>query len=163
VFCHGVLQHTPNPRAAFDSLLRVLRPGGKISIDVYKKDWHVRPWKSKRLWRWLTTRLDHETLLRILRWYIPKWLPIDTALKSVPYFGNYLGAVVPCWNYFRRPELTKEQLVTWAIMDTFDALSPKYDIPASLGEVERWFRDAGITQFEVREGGNGVVGNGVKA
>jgi len=162
VFCHGVLQHTPDPKAAFRSLLRVLRPGGIISFDIYKRDWRIRPWKSKRLWRWLTTRLDHRTLLSVLQWYIPKWLPIDTALKSIPLFGNYLGAVIPCWNYFQRRELTKEQLVTWAIMDTFDALSPKYDIPASLREVRGWFKEAGISQYEVHEGGNGVVGNGVK-
>lgn len=98
-----------------------------------------------------------------MHWYIPKWLPIDTALKSMPYFGNYLGAVVPCWNYFHRKELSKEQLVTWAIMDTFDALSPRYDTPASLGQVRRWFKQVGFSHFEVREGGNGVVGNGVKA
>jgi SAM-dependent methyltransferase len=163
VFCHGVLQHTPSPEKAFHSLARVLKPGGRLSIDVYKKDLSIRPWKSKRLWRWLTTRMEHERLLALLRWYIPKWLPIDTRLKSIPLLGNYFGAVIPCWNYFRRKELTQEQLVTWAIMDTFDALSPKYDIPATLGDVRRWFRDAAFTQFEVRDGGNGVVGNGVKA
>ncbi|MCF8150181.1 MAG: class I SAM-dependent methyltransferase [Sulfuritalea sp.] len=162
VFCHGVLQHTPDPKASFMALCRVLRPGGRLSIDVYKRDWRIRPWKSKRLWRWLTVRMDQGNLLRFLEWFIPKWLPIDTALKSVPFFGNYLGAVVPCWNYFRRPELSKQQQRAWAIMDTFDALAPRYDIPASLGEVRSWFSEAGFKDFEVREGGNGVVGNGTK-
>jgi SAM-dependent methyltransferase len=162
VFCHGVLQHTPDPKASFMALCRVLRPGGRLSIDIYKKDWRIRPWKSKRLWRWLTVRVDHQKLLKFLEWFIPKWLPIDTVLKRVPFFGNYLGAVVPCWNYFRRPELSKAQQRTWAVMDTFDALAPRYDIPASLEEVRSWFVEAGFTEFEVREGGNGVVGNGIK-
>lgn len=162
VFCHGVLQHTPDPKASFMALCRVLQPGGQLSIDVYKKDWRIRPWKSKRLWRWLTVRMDQGRLLRFLEWFIPRWLPIDTALKSVPFFGNYLGAVIPCWNYFRRPELSKEQQRAWAVMDTFDALAPRYDIPASLGEVRSWFREAGFKDVEVREGGNGVVGNGIK-
>ena len=56
--------------------------------------------------------------------------------------------------------MSKEQLVTWAIMDTFDALAPKYDIPASLSEVRQWFKEAGFEDVEVRKGGNGVVGNG---
>lgn len=162
VFCHGVLQHTPDPKASFMALCRVLRSGGRLSIDIYQKDWRIRPWKSKRLWRWLTVRMDQGRLLSFLEWFIPKWLPIDTALKSIPFFGNYLGAVIPCWNYFRRSELSKAQQRAWAIMDTFDALAPRYDIPATLGEVRAWFREAGFTDFEVREGGNGVVGNGVK-
>ncbi|MGB2408558.1 MAG: class I SAM-dependent methyltransferase [Paracoccaceae bacterium] len=163
VFCHGVLQHTPDPKGSFLALCGMVKPGGRISVDVYKKDFKIAPWKSKRLWRWLTTRMNQQRLLRVLKWYIPKWLPIDTAIKKIPYIGGILGSVIPCWNYFRRKELSKEQLVTWAIMDTFDALAPKYDIPASLSEVRQWFKEAGFEDVEVRKGGNGVVGNGRKA
>ena len=113
--------------------------------------------------RWLTTRMNQQRLLWILKWYIPKWLPIDTAIKKIPVYRGNFGSVIPCWNYFRRKELSKEQLVTWAIMDTFDALAPKYDIPASLSEVRQWFKEAGFEDVEVRKGGNGVVGNGRKA
>jgi hypothetical protein len=64
-------------------------------------------------------------------------------------------------NYFYLP-LSPEQKRRWAVMDTFDALAPAYDIPVTLGEVGHWFEEAGYERFEVREGGNGVVGNGVK-
>src|SRR5580658_8439876 len=37
VFCMGVLQHCPDVRAAFMSLVPFLRPGGEIVIDVYQK------------------------------------------------------------------------------------------------------------------------------
>ena len=159
VFCHGVLQHTPDPKSAFLRLADMLAPGGRISIDVYRKDGLIRPWKSKYLWRWLTTRLRPETLLRILEWYIPKWLPIDTAIKRIPRLGSYLGAIVPCWNYMNT-DLSPEQKVQWAIMDTFDALAPTYDLPARIEEVERWFQDASLVDIDVHPGGNGVVGNG---
>ena len=161
VFCHGVLQHTPDQRASFEALHRCVRPGGHLSIDVYRRDLNIRPHKSKYLWRWLTTRMKHEHLLNALRFYIPWWLPIDTLIKKIPVLGNLLGAIVPCWNY-HEGKLTKEQRVEWAIMDTFDALAPAYDKPASLSDVERWFKDCGYTDFEVRKGGNGVVGNGIK-
>ncbi len=162
VFCHGVLQHTPDPHGAFLKLCNMLKPGGYISIDIYKKDWKIKPWKSKRLWRWLTTRMDQEKLMAFLEWYIPKWLPIDTAIKKIPVLGSILGAVIPCWNYFQREELSKQQLIDWAIMDTFDALAPKYDIPASLKDIKKWFHEAGLEIIEIREGGNGIVGNGKK-
>ena len=159
VFCHGVLQHTPDPKAAFMALARVVRPGGRISIDVYRKDALIRPWKSKYLWRPLTTRMRPERLLAFLEWFIPKWLPIDTAIKKIPRLGNYLGAFIPCWNYYFT-NLPPEQKRAWAIMDTFDALAPVYDNPVRLEEVRAWFAELGWPDVEVRPGGNGVVGNG---
>jgi SAM-dependent methyltransferase len=158
VFCHGVLQHTPNPKAALMALSRLVKPGGRLSIDIYRKDGLVRPWKSKYIWRPLTTRMQPERLLKFLEWFIPKWLPIDTAIKRIPKLGNYLGSVVPCWNYYQT-DLPPEQKVAWAIMDTFDALAPAYDIPARLQQVQEWFAELGWTDVEVRPGGNGIVGN----
>lgn len=161
VFCHGVLQHTPDPERAFRELNRRLKPGGLISVDIYHKDGKIRPWKSKYIWRPLTTRMDPERLLRFLRWFIPKWLPLDTRIKRIPYLANYLGAVIPCWNY-HYTDLSAEQKVQWAIMDTFDALAPAYDTPATRQQLTNWFRDCGYADFEVHEGGNGLVGNGRK-
>ena len=161
VFCHGVLQHTPDPRGAFLQLSRVLKKGGAMSIDIYLRDGKIRPEKSKYLWRWLTTRLPPAKLLAFLEWFIPKWLPVDTAIKRIPALGAVLGAIVPCWNY-RGTALSSERKQQWAILDTFDALAPAYDLPATPAEVRAWFNDAGFALAEVREGGNGIVGNGIK-
>jgi len=68
--------------------------------------------------------------MAFLEWFIPKWLPLDTLIKKTPVLGNYLGAIIPCWNY-HFTALPKDQLVEWAIMDTFDALAPAHDHPAS--------------------------------
>src|SRR5207248_3605674 len=37
VFCFGVLQHTPDVRQAFLALPPMLKPGGELVVDVYKK------------------------------------------------------------------------------------------------------------------------------
>jgi ubiquinone/menaquinone biosynthesis C-methylase UbiE len=161
VFCHGVIQHTPSPSAAFHALNRVLKPGGKFSFDVYHRDGRIRPWKSKYIWRPITKRMNPDKLMALLEWYIPKWLPVDTLIKRVPILGNYIGAFIPCWNYFYT-NLPKTQQVQWAIMDTFDALAPAYDIPVTRQDVVGWFQAAGYSEFEVHEGGTGLVGNGVK-
>lgn len=158
VFCHGVLQHTPDPKGAFMALTRMLSPGGRISVDTYRKDGLIRPWKSKYIWRPITTRVPPEKLLRFLEWFIPIWLPVDTTLNKVKHLANYLRSVIPCWNYWDRP-LSDEQKLQWSIMDTFDALAPAYDIPATIDDVRRWFVEAGLTDIEVRPGGNGVIGN----
>jgi SAM-dependent methyltransferase len=161
VFCHGVLQHTPDPKAAFMALSRQVAPGGRISVDIYCKDGLIRPWKSKYIWRPLTTRMPPEQLLALLEWFIPKWLPIDTAIKRIPRLGNYLGSVIPCWNYYFT-NLSAEQKKAWAIMDTFDALAPRYDNPVRLEAVRGWFEELAWSEIEVRPGGNGVVGNGCR-
>jgi hypothetical protein len=140
----------------------MVAPGGRISIDVYRKDGLIRPWKSKYIWRPLSTRVAPDRLLRFLEWFIPKWLPVDTAIKRLPTVGTYLGSVIPCWNYFNT-DLSPAQKRAWAIMDTFDALAPTYDIPVTLQEVRGWFADSGWTDVDVRPGGNGVVANARRA
>ena len=160
VFCHGVLQHTPNPKIAFQKLTDVLKPGGRISVDVYLKDGKIRPWKSKYLWRPITTRISQERLLKFIEWYIPKWLPIHTKIiEKMPRIGYLIGSIIPCWNY-HYTNLTDQQKLEWAILDTFDALGCVYDNPVTIKELNNWFKDCNYSEFEVREGGNGVVGNG---
>ncbi|MBX3340549.1 MAG: methyltransferase domain-containing protein [Nitrospira sp.] len=159
VFCYGVLQHTPDPRASFMNLVPFLKPGGELAVDVYLKGWALEPYKSKYLYRPLTTRMPRSLLFRLLKWYVPKWLPFDTFIKRLPLIGRVLGMAIPCWNYHYLP-LTHEQQVEWAILDTFDALAPVYDDPQTPNAVTAWFRDAKLTDVRVRIGGNGVLGNG---
>jgi SAM-dependent methyltransferase len=159
VFCYGVLQHTPDPQRGFQQLVQFVKPGGRIAIDVYRKAWELQPYKSKYLWRPLTTRMRRDRLLRLIEWYVPRWLPFDTVIKKLPLIGNSLGMIIPCWNYCYLP-LTAQQKREWAILDTFDALAPAYDLPQSEDTIRRWFEQSGLTEISVRIGGNGVLGNG---
>jgi SAM-dependent methyltransferase len=163
VFCFGVVQHTPDPRATFLALVELVRPGGKIAVDVYAKARYVDRWSSKYLWRPLTTRMPRERLRRIVEWYVPKWLPVDTRLAGMPKVGRFLTAVVPCWNYTGLFDLSRDELVAWAVLDTFDALSPKYDLPQSLDDVREWARAARLEGTDVRYGSNGIVVTGTRS
>lgn len=160
VFCFGVLQHTPDPRSTFLRLAEQLRPGGYLAADVYKRAVTINRWSSKYLWRPLTTRVSRDRLRRLVEWYVPKWLPIDTRLARVPVLGRFLVAVVPCWNYTGVFDLDREQLRAWAVLDTYDALSPRYDKPQTIGAVEEWCRAAGLEETQVRQGWNGIVVTG---
>lgn len=159
VFCYGVLQHTPDPHAAFQSLVKCLKPGGRLAVDVYKKGIALEPYKSKYLWRPLTTRMSRDRLLRIIQWYVPRWLPFDTVIKKTPGIGRLAGMLIPCWNYSSLP-LTPQMQVEWAILDTYDALAPAYDYPQTGETLGEWFHEAGLLDIDVRAGGNGVLGNG---
>jgi len=156
VFCYGVLQHTPDPERAFRVLVEQVRPGGLIAADVYRRFPYIDRGSAKFLWRPLTTRMRRDRLRRIVEWYIPRWLPVDRRLARVPRIGRFLVAVVPCWNPSGLFELSEEEAVAWATLDTFDALSPRYDRPQTLESVEAWGRRAELEDVTVRYGGNGI-------
>jgi len=63
IYSIGVLHHLPDPEAAFQSLLRYLKPNGEAQIYLY---WHPEGQPIKRALlslvaasRWITTRLPH--------------------------------------------------------------------------------------------------------
>ena len=159
VFCYGVLQHTPDPRAAFLTIVRLAKPGGWIAADVYRRAEYVDRWSSKYLWRWLTTRLPPRVLRRVVEWYVPRWLPVDTRLARVPRWGRFLTALVPCWNYTGLLPLTSSELRAWAVLDTFDALASRYDFPQTVESVREWCEAAALVDVDVRPGGNGILIN----
>jgi len=156
VFCYGVLQHTPDPERAFAALVEQVRPGGRIAADVYRHREYVDRWSAKRFWRPLTTRMPRGLLRRIIEWYIPRWLPVDNRLRRVPRIGRFLLAVVPCWNPRGLFELTWDEELAWTVLDTFDALAPRYDNPQALNDVIGWCERAGLAYADVHYGGNGI-------
>lgn len=181
VFCIGVLQHTPDPDRSFDNLTRYVKPGGKIAVDVYARDGKIRPWKSKYLWRWLTVRMPEDRLLRFVRWYVPKWLKVDTFVASLAISArNCLGvggrlakavtgvemvlrSIIPCFN-FTFMDVPKDEVVERSILDTFDALSATYDDPRSARQVREWFRrHPEFTNVEVIDDAGIVVGRARKS
>ncbi len=162
VLCYGVLQHTPDVRRAFMGLLPFLRPGGRVAVDVYlRQPWIVR-WTAKYWYRPLTRRLPSRLLRRIVEWYVPRWLPVDSWAGGVPFLRRVIPALVPCWNYTGILPLRQRQLVEWAVLDTFDALSPTYDSPQTLATIGIWFREAALVDMDIRLGGNGIVANARK-
>jgi SAM-dependent methyltransferase len=156
VICFGVLQHTPDPERAFRSLSELVRPGGELVIDVYKKSMgSLLHWKY--FLRPFTGRMSKRSLYRIVVWTVPFLLP---AAKFFRRFAGRVGArLVPIveYSYLGLPTDLNKQ---WAVLDTFDMYSPVYDRPQSLRTVERWYEEAGFVDIAVRSGPNGLAGKG---
>lgn len=144
IFCYGVLQHTPDPRKSFMSMVPFLKPGGQIAVDVYAKTWKTPFW-TKYWWRPLTTKMDQETLMRVIKKVVPIYHPFAAACMRVPKIGYMLSQLLPvaCYSTNFR-SLTKEQLLEWSVMDTFDMLAPAYDQPQTLDTLKQWYIDAGL-------------------
>tara|TARA_B100001250_G_scaffold390461_1_gene390455 strand:+ start:156 stop:1115 length:960 start_codon:yes stop_codon:yes gene_type:complete len=162
VLCLGVIQHTPDVEKSFDEMCKFLKPGGKIVIDVYPKNWktifHSRFW-----FRPITKRISNKKLLKIVNWYVPKWFPISSFLLKTPLIGKFLAQIIPISNYSNQyPFMSKKDLVKWAILDTFDMLSPQYDNPQSLNTLRKFAVKNKINIEYCGKGHNGYVLRGNK-
>jgi hypothetical protein len=80
---------------------------------------------------------------------------------------RYIDGLVPC-NDYRGADwargMSDEQLEAWAVLDTFDALSPKFDLPQDAETVRAWFQEAQLCAIAVGRGANGnIKGNASRA
>jgi SAM-dependent methyltransferase len=128
IYSLGVLHHTPDTRAAFASLVPLLKPGGTMTIWVYSTELLV--WRGGELLRKFTPRLSRQTLLKLSRLAIPLYHVHMTRLP-----GRLTRVWLPT-SLHPTPE--------WRWLDTFDWYAPKYQWKHTAEEVERWFQDAGL-------------------
>lgn len=160
-FCFGVLQHTPDPRAAFKALVAQVRPGGSVSCDIYELRLatllHTKYWV-----RPFIRRLPPDRLYRLVTAYVDFMWPLARRLRRLPG-GKSLNWVLLVADYSRLlPGADDATLKQWAYLDTFDMLSPAHDHPETLAGFRRWFTEAGLTDIDVHYGYNGIEGRGRK-
>lgn len=158
VYSFGVLQHTPDVKASFESLCVQLAPGGRVAIDVYPRIPLNAIWPKYWL-RPLTMRMEPERLFTLVRRMVDFLWPVSLALGRVRRVGRKLRHALPVANYEGLLPLSAAQLKEWAILDTFDMLSPAHDHPQTVSSVRGWFEDAGLAEVEVFRRGL-VVGRG---
>ena len=156
VLCLGVLQHTPDPAAAFRRLTEHVRPGGELVVDVY-------PARMRSLISWkyvlrpLTKRADKDRLHKIIAALTPPLVPLSAWLYR---FAGRVGArLLPIvqYNHLGLPPAVNRE---WAILDTFDMYAPAHDHPQTLNTVRRWYEEAGFVSVTVAYGPNGVIARG---
>jgi SAM-dependent methyltransferase len=153
VYSLGVLQHTPDVRRAFLSLLEPLRPGGQVVVDLYLRNWarwlHPKPWL-----RPVTSRMLPERLFSLVERSAPSLLTVSRVLGRIPFVGPLLRRAVPVANYQGVYTLPPDQLREWAILDTFDWLSPRYDQPQTPQTLRAWMSEAGLEAIQVFRAGH---------
>ncbi len=156
IFCLGVLQHTPDPGKSFLSLIRLLKPGGEIVVDVYRKDLAgLLQWKY--LLRPITKRVPPPVLYKLVSRVVPPLIGPTAILRRL---GGKVGARISPIAEFSNLGVSPELNRDWAILDTFDWYSPAHDHPQSIKTVKGWLNKAGLTGTVTR-GPNGLVLRGV--
>jgi 2-polyprenyl-3-methyl-5-hydroxy-6-metoxy-1,4-benzoquinol methylase len=164
VFCHRVLQHTPDPEHALRHILEFVRDDGAVFVHSYARN-RAQMFGWKYVLRPITTRMDPDRLYRLIQWYVPPLHRFGTRLARVRprRLGRLLFQlsqyVLPLYNYRYWPAFAgkpDEYVVEYAIHNTFDALSPRYDIPMSARRMREIAAATLTSPFEVVEPG-GIV------
>lgn len=148
IYCLGVLQHTPDVANAFSKLPPLLRERGRICVDFYFKRLRTSLHMKYAL-RPITKLVPQERLFRCIEKVVPVLLPISKRVKKIPIIGRILQRSLPIADYSGDYPLNDDQLLEWAILDTFDWLAPKHDNPQSPQQVKRMFESNGFRSFEV--------------
>lgn len=163
LFCFGVLQHTPDVEKSFKTLPRYLKSGGRIAVDVYRKNTGLKGLFMTKYWvRPLVKGVSNERLYALCKKYIRVMWPLTRIFSRVPGLGRYLNTIFLIPNYQGVFDLSDSQLREWAVLDLFDILSPAYDQPQTLDTMNQWFTAAGLQNIDVKHGYNGIEGRGRK-
>lgn len=161
VYCLGVLQHTPDVRASFQALPRMLCSGGSLAVDVYPKLLRNFIW-PKYLMRPFTKRLPPSVLFPVVEQLVRILLPLSRRLGRLPRVGRQLRHALPVVNYEGVYPLSETQLHEWSVLDTFDMLAPAHDHPQSRETLAAWFAEAGLEHVKVFRDGF-LIGRGSRA
>lgn len=92
--------------------------------------------------------MPKETLLKIIQTSMPVLFPLTSFLFRLPLIGKVFSFVIPVANYVDESSLSKEQRYNWALLDTFDMLSPEYDQPQNESEVREVWSNAGVKDIQ---------------
>ena len=161
IFCMGVLQHCPDVRRAFMSLVPFLKPGGEIVIDVYQK--HTGFFPPLKYWaRPFLTWMGPTGVHQFLSMVIPPAFYLKKALSKLPWVGRTIASLIPIGPVSHAPRLilTDEQLIQVKILSAVDMFSPVHDHPQTLEDIRQWLLDAGLMSSQIGVGLNGINARG---
>jgi SAM-dependent methyltransferase len=131
----GVLHHTPDTRAAFERVARMVKPGGGLAVYLYARNGLAQHFPDAI--RKVTTRLPARLMLRISSVAVPLYYA-----HRVPGLGKLLAVVLP---------ISMHPDWRWRWLDTFDWYTPHYQWKLLYPEVFQWFRDNGFGDIQIFE------------
>lgn len=130
VFSIGVLHHAPDPAQALRSIAAAVKPGGRLSIWVYRQNTRPQERINQSL-RHAAARLSRDRLLSLCR--------LAAGLGTIPLLNRTLNKVVPFSNH---PSWTHR------VCDNFDWYAPTYQYHYRPAQVRGWLEELGFCEVE---------------
>lgn len=130
VFSIGVMHHDTNTRSVFDAVARMVKPGGRYSVWLYRKNQWWQELINSGL-RALTTRLPHTVLEPLCH--------LGAIAGAIPVVNRTLNKIV---NFSAHPSYENR------VCDTFDWWAPEYQHHHTTEELMSWFKEAGFEDLK---------------
>lgn len=154
VFCHRVLQHTPDPDATLAHILQYVKDDGAVFVHSYANTF-IQRFRWKYFLLPITRNIPSITLYKMIQWYSRPMFHITNVTGHFKIGRIFNWIFIPFYNHRRAPQfanLTNEEVLERSIHDTFDALSPKYDKPIKASAVRKIAASILKKPYEVYEG-----------
>jgi ubiquinone/menaquinone biosynthesis C-methylase UbiE len=159
VYCHRVLQHTPDPAASLRSICAKVKPGGVLFAHIYQDTpWLRKHWHHKL--RWLCKRLPPRWVVGMLNVFAPMLHKVNGVLwtrkgrwgKLWQEVGFRCVPLVYSWGQYRHLGREKELEIEKLI--TFDMLTAWHEHPMTAAEFRGIIEGEGFTvdSFSAGEG-----------
>jgi len=156
VLCIGVIQHTPHPRQAFHCLVDVMKKGGHICTDTYLKSFASIYLTPKYLIRKITKHMNPQKLYKLTVSYINFIWPVTRVIRKIPFGKKIIWRLMVADYSDWMPNADDKTLKDWAILDSYDMVSPAYDYPQTLKTYKKWHNEEGLVDIDVHYGYNGI-------
>lgn len=131
VFSIGVMHHDSDTRSVFDAVAKLVKPGGRYSVWLYRRNQWWQEAINNALRR-RTTKMAPEKLERWCEW--------GAFLGGLPVINRTLNKLV---NFSAHPSRENR------VCDTFDWFAPQYQFHHTVEELSGWFHDAGFDYLRV--------------
>ena len=131
VFSIGVMHHDADTRKVFDAVARFVKPGGRYSVWLYRRNQWWQELINSGL-RAVTTRMPSRLLTPFCH--------AGAILGGVPVINKTLNKVV---NFSAHPCYQNR------VCDTFDWWAPRYQFHHTVEELKDWFLAAGFADLKV--------------
>jgi SAM-dependent methyltransferase len=130
-FSIGVMHHDVETRAVFDAVAKMVKPGGKMSVWLYRRN---------QWWQEVINNALRRRTVKMPADRLECWCRIGAWLGGLPVVGKTLNKAV---NFSNHPVWENR------VCDTFDWYAPEYQHHHTLDELRGWFRDAGFDNLVV--------------
>ena len=131
VFSIGVMHHDADTRAVFDAVARMVKPGGRYSVWLYRRNQRWQELINSGL-RSITSRLPPAALMPFCQ--------LGAILGGIPGINRSLNKFV---NFSAHPNYENR------VCDTFDWWAPQFQQHHTVEELSTWFHESGFVNLTV--------------
>jgi len=131
VFSIGVMHHDADTRSVFDAVAKMVKPGGRYSVWLYRQNQWWQELINRGL-RTITTRLPSRLLMPFCH--------LGAILGGIPIVNKIFNKIV---NFSAHANYENR------VCDTFDWWAPKFQHHHTVEELSVWFHEAGFRDLTV--------------